>query len=138
MIMKYIYSKLKITNKFVFNIHDNKFVFNINYGEAQQSYQQWQSIAIFEKRWFRNARNVMMISCWKCATVQRSLWSININRYWFGKLKYNDFVERKSWEAKMDLLTIGIRKDLQPNLIILKNYVNFIQYLFFHLINEIS
>jgi len=38
----------------------------------------------------------------------------------------------------MDLLTIGIRKDLQPNLIILKNYVNFIQYLFFHLINELK
>jgi len=44
MIMKYIYSNLKITNKFVFNIHDNKFVFNINYGEAQQSYQQLQSL----------------------------------------------------------------------------------------------
>jgi len=44
MIMKYIYSKLQITNKFVFNIHDNKFVFNINYGEAQQSYQQLQSL----------------------------------------------------------------------------------------------
>jgi len=81
MIMKYIYSNLKITNKFVFNIHDNKFVFNINYGETQQLYQQLQSIAIFEKRWFGNVRNVMMISCWKCATVQRSLWSININRY---------------------------------------------------------
>jgi len=63
-----------------------------------------QSIAIFEKQWFGNARNVMMISCWKCAAIQRSLWSININRHWFGKLKYNDFVERKSLRSENGLI----------------------------------
>jgi len=43
--------------------------------------------------------------------------------------KFELFICRNYWEAKMNLLTIRIRKDMQQNFITLKNYANEITFM---------